>query len=107
MGCHASDGGFYRMENEPVKARIGKKQNIHDRAYLKNSLRLRLDVFSAVSASENPLELPSLPFSDPPWETERKMKNNVGFVCFGEVNTPYERLQIKHDAALKSLTQAL
>lgn len=31
------------------------------------------------------------------------MKNNVGFVCFGEVNTPYERLQIKHDAALKSL----
>ena len=31
------------------------------------------------------------------------MKNTVGFVCFGEINTPYERLQIKHAAALKSL----
>lgn len=27
----------------------------------------------------------------------------IGFVCFGEVNTPYERLQIKHDGALKTL----
>lgn len=25
---------------------------------------------------------------------------NVGFVCFGEVNTPIERLQMKHDEAL-------
>jgi L-arabinose isomerase len=31
------------------------------------------------------------------------MKNKVGFVCFGEVNTPYERLVLKHDAALESL----
>ncbi len=29
----------------------------------------------------------------------------AGFVCFGEVNTPYERLQIKHDAALRSLAE--
>lgn len=28
----------------------------------------------------------------------------IGFVCFGEVNTPYERLQIKHDGALKTLS---
>lgn len=28
----------------------------------------------------------------------------VGFVCFGEVNTPYERLQIKHDQAVELLT---
>lgn len=27
----------------------------------------------------------------------------IGFVCFGEVNTPFERLQIKHDDALASL----
>jgi L-fucose isomerase-like protein len=27
----------------------------------------------------------------------------VGFVCFGEVNTPIERLQLKHDEAIKSL----
>ena len=27
----------------------------------------------------------------------------VGFVCFGEINTPFERLQIKHDAALEAL----
>jgi len=31
------------------------------------------------------------------------MKNRVGYVCFGEVNTPIERLQLKHDAALESL----
>ena len=28
------------------------------------------------------------------------MKKNVGFACFGEVNTPIERLQMKHDEAL-------
>lgn len=28
---------------------------------------------------------------------------NVGFVCFGEVNTPFERLQKKHDDALNAL----
>ncbi len=27
----------------------------------------------------------------------------IGFVCFGEVNTPYERLQIKHDHAVSTL----
>lgn len=27
----------------------------------------------------------------------------IGFVCFGEVNTPFERLQIKHDDALQTL----
>ncbi|MCI8853792.1 MAG: hypothetical protein HFI31_09790 [Lachnospiraceae bacterium] len=27
----------------------------------------------------------------------------VGFVCFGEVNTPFERLVLKHDEALKEL----
>ena len=27
----------------------------------------------------------------------------VGFVCFGEVNTPFERLQLKHDQALEEL----
>lgn len=31
------------------------------------------------------------------------MENRVGFVCFGEVNTPYERLQSLRDAALQSL----
>ena len=30
-------------------------------------------------------------------------KNIVGFVCFGEVNTPIERLQMKHDEALEAL----
>ncbi len=29
----------------------------------------------------------------------------VGFVCFGEINTPYDKLQIKHDEALASLTK--
>ncbi len=32
------------------------------------------------------------------------MKRTVGFVCFGEINTPYERLQMKHAAALKTLS---
>ena len=27
----------------------------------------------------------------------------VGFVCFGEVNTPIQRLQMKHDEALAAL----
>ncbi len=31
-------------------------------------------------------------------------KNQIGFVCFGEVNTPYERLAIKHDHALTCLS---
>ena len=31
------------------------------------------------------------------------MKNTVGFVCFGEINTPFARLQIKHDSALAAL----
>jgi len=32
------------------------------------------------------------------------MKNNtIGYVCFGEVNTPIERLQMKHDEALAAL----
>ena len=30
-------------------------------------------------------------------------KNTIGFVCFGEVNTPIERLQMKHDEALAAL----
>ena len=30
-------------------------------------------------------------------------KNAVGFVCFGEINTPIEKLQEKHDEALKQL----
>ena len=29
----------------------------------------------------------------------------VGFVCFGEVNTPFERLQLKHDEALCALKE--
>ena len=31
------------------------------------------------------------------------MKKQVGFVCFGEVNTPIERLHRKHDEALAVL----
>ena len=31
------------------------------------------------------------------------MKNTIGFVCFGEVNTPIERLNMKHDEALTAL----
>jgi len=34
-------------------------------------------------------------------------KNAVGFVCFGEVNTPIEKLQEKHDEALKQLCAAV
>ena len=34
-------------------------------------------------------------------------KNTVGFVCFGEVNTPIEKLQEKHDEALKRLQAAV
>ena len=33
------------------------------------------------------------------------MKNTVGFVCFGEVNTPIARLQMKHDEALAALQE--
>ena len=31
------------------------------------------------------------------------MDKKIGFVCFGEVNTPIERLQMKHDEALEVL----
>jgi hypothetical protein len=31
----------------------------------------------------------------------------IGLVCFGEVNTPYERLVIKHDHALKTLQEGV
>ena len=31
------------------------------------------------------------------------MQKKVGFVCFGEVNTPIERLHLKHDEALAQL----
>ena len=31
------------------------------------------------------------------------MNNTIGYVCFGEVNTPIERLQMKHDEALEAL----
>ena len=30
-------------------------------------------------------------------------KNTIGYVCFGEINTPIERLQMKHDEALAAL----
>ena len=33
-------------------------------------------------------------------------KNVVGYVCFGEINTPIERLQMKHDEALEALKNA-
>ena len=33
------------------------------------------------------------------------MMNAVGFVCFGEVNTPIERLNMKHDEALAALRE--
>jgi len=29
--------------------------------------------------------------------------NRVGFVCFGEVNTPFDRIEMKHDYAIKEL----
>ncbi len=32
------------------------------------------------------------------------VKPIVGFVCFGEINTPFERLQLKHDEAIKALS---
>lgn len=32
------------------------------------------------------------------------MEKKIGFVCFGEVNTPIERLILKHDEALAQLT---
>ena len=32
-------------------------------------------------------------------------KNQVGFVCFGEINTPFERLQLKHDEAFAALSE--
>ena len=35
---------------------------------------------------------------------DNKQIRKVGFVCFGEVNTPIERLVIKHDEAVKVLT---
>ncbi len=38
-------------------------------------------------------------------ELPMKKRPVVGFICFGEVNTPYERLQIKHDSAMHSLKQ--
>ena len=31
------------------------------------------------------------------------MDRKIGFVCFGEVNTPLEKLEEKHDQALESL----
>ncbi len=34
---------------------------------------------------------------------ENKVK--VGFVCFGEINTPIERLNLKHDEALKAISE--
>ena len=34
-------------------------------------------------------------------------KNTVGFVCFGEVNTPIEKLQEKHDEALRRLQEVV
>ena len=32
------------------------------------------------------------------------MNKKIGYVCFGEVNTPIERLQMKHDEALQVLS---
>ena len=32
------------------------------------------------------------------------MKRNIALICFGEINTPYERLEKKHAGALKSLS---
>ena len=34
-------------------------------------------------------------------------KNVIGFVCFGEVNTPIEKLREKHDEALAKLQAAI
>ncbi|MEA4966101.1 MAG: hypothetical protein VB055_09805 [Oscillospiraceae bacterium] len=33
------------------------------------------------------------------------MRKKVGFLCFGEVNTPFERLQLKHDEAAAALAE--
>lgn len=33
------------------------------------------------------------------------MQKKIGFVCFGEVNTPIERLHLKHDEALSQLSE--
>ena len=33
------------------------------------------------------------------------INTTVGFVCFGEVNTPIERLNMKHDEALAALRE--
>ena len=33
------------------------------------------------------------------------MKQTIGFICFGEVNTPIERLNLKHDESLQALSQ--
>lgn len=33
------------------------------------------------------------------------MNNIIGFVCFGEVNTPIERLKLKHDEVLSALRE--
>ena len=32
-------------------------------------------------------------------------QKKIGFVCFGEVNTPIERLHLKHDEALAQLSE--
>ncbi len=34
-------------------------------------------------------------------------KNTIAFVCFGEINTPIERLQMKHDEALEAVKARL
>ena len=34
-------------------------------------------------------------------------KNLIGYVCFGEVNTPIERLQMKHDEALEAIKASI
>ena len=36
---------------------------------------------------------------------KKKPENQVGFVCFGEINTPIERLYLKHDEAFKALSE--
>ena len=35
---------------------------------------------------------------------KKKPENQVGFVCFGEINTPIDRLYLKHDEAFQALT---
>ena len=34
-------------------------------------------------------------------------KNTIAYVCFGEINTPIERLQMKHDEALEALKASI